>query len=191
MVVNLGENFVKKLGTAILVLFLTACGGGGDTSSSGGSGTAVGAAPAATDSSGSTEAASSGSSFGSISSSSSSDSVSSGPDGSYIGEITATLSGDGILPVTDSTDLFIEISGTKVTATAEEHSYEGTVDGDSFVVEVPVDENSKGIFCTGSAELQGEISGNKASGTLSGKGTCSSESTKVPVFVTGNFLASK
>lgn len=182
---------MKKLGTAMLVLFLTACGGGGDTSSSGGSGTAVGAAPAATDSSASTEAASPGSSSGSISSSSSSDSVSSGPDGSYTGQITATLSGDGILPVTDSTDLVIVISGSKVTATAEEHSYNGTVDGDSFVVEVPIDENSKGIVCSGSAVLQGEISGNTVSGTLSGEGACSSETTKVPVFVTGDFSASK
>ena len=168
---NLGENIVKKLGTAMLVLLLTACGGGGDTSSSGGSGTPVSAAPSATESSESTE--------------------SSGPNGTYKGQLTATLSGEGVLPVTDTTDLVIEISGSKVTAIAEGRSYEGEVDGDSFAVEIPINEDSKGIVCSGNPVLKGEINGDKVSGTVSGEGDCSSETKKVPVSVNGEFLATK
>jgi len=173
---------VKILGTAMLALFLTACGGGGDTSSSGGSGTSVSAAPAATESAAATEAAGPGNSSGS---------VSSGPDGTYTGQLTATLSGEGILPITDSTDLSIVISGSKATATAEGRSYEGNVDGDSFEVEIPINEDSKGIVCTGNPVLYGKISGNTVSGTLSGEGDCSSETKNVPVSVTGEFLATK
>ncbi|MDA9981711.1 hypothetical protein N9H39_03040 [Gammaproteobacteria bacterium] len=176
---------MKKLGTAMLVLLLTACGGGGDTSSSGGSGTSVSAAPADTESPGSTEAAGSGSSSGSISSSDS------GPDGTYKGQLTATLSGEGVLPVTDSADLVIEISGSKVTAISAGRSYEGEVDGDSFVVEIPIKEDSKGIVCSGNPVLKGEIDGDMVSGTVSGEGDCSSETKKVPVSVKGEFSARK
>jgi hypothetical protein len=96
-----------------------------------------------------------------------------------------------VLPVTDSTDLVIEISGSKVTATAEGRSYEGKVDGDSFVVEVPINEDSKGIVCSGNPVLKGEISGDTVSGTISGEGACSSETKKVPVSVKGEFSARK
>ena len=182
---------MKKLGTAMLALLLTACGGGGDTSSSGGSGTSVSSAPSATESSESTESSGSTGAAGSGSSSGSNSSSDSGPNGTFTGQLTATLSGDCVLPVTDTTDLVIEISGSKVTAIAEGRSYEGEVDGDSFVVEIPINEDSKGIVCSGNPVLKGEINGDTVSGTVSGEGNCSSETKKVPVSVTGEFLATK
>ena len=168
---------MNKFGVAMCVLFLTACGGGNDTSSKGGSETSLGSTQAPTGTSGSSGIASTPGG--------------SGPDGTYQGQITATLSGDGILPVTDSTAIVIVISGPSATLTAEGRSYKGSVSGDSFVVNVPINESTQGITCSGTPVLKGTISGNTVSGTVSGTGSCSSATTNVPVSVEGKFSAGK
>jgi len=180
---------MKQLCAALLALVLAACGGGGDTSSDAGNSSTFGTTP-------STEGSSSSSS-GSVGTATNSSgdsepaSGSSSADGVYRGQLTATLSGDGVLPVTDSTDLVIEISGSEVSATAEGRTYEGELDGDSFTVEIPIDEESKGITCQGTPVLDGRVRDGTASGSVSGTGQCYSDTAVVPVKVTGEFSTKK
>ena len=183
---------MKQLFAAILALVLAACGGGGDTSSKGGNDSSFGTTSAPQEAGVSGTSDSNGaSSTPSSNSESASGSDSSSPDGTYRGQLTATLSGDGVLPVTDTTDLVIEISGSKVTATAEGRSYKGDLSGDSFSVKIPIDEESKGIACQGTPVLDGKVKDGKASGTVSGDGDCFSETANVPVKVTGEFSTRK
>ncbi len=183
---------MKKLGTALLAIFLAACGGGNDTSSDAGGDSTFGtqadtAGTTASPGNNGPDAASSGSDGPAAAS------ESSGPDGTYRGQLTATLGGDGVLPVTDTTDLEIKISGSDVTATAEGRSYKGRLKDDSFSVEMLIDEESRGIVCKGTPVLEGEVNENDGtvSGTVLGAGECSSEATSVPVWVKGDFTARK
>ncbi len=181
---------MKKLGTALLAILLAACGGGNDTSSNAGGDSTFGtladtAGTTASPGTNGPEAASSGGNGPAASS------ESSGPDGTYRGQLTATLSGDGVLPVTDSTDLEIKISGSDVTVTAEGRSYKGQLNGDSFSVKIPIDQESRGIVCKGTPVLEGKVKDGTVSGTVLGTGECSSEATSVPVSVTGEFTARK
>jgi hypothetical protein len=180
---------VKRLGAVVLALSLAACGGGGDTSSNAGGNSTLGAG--ATQGGSEPAPTSTGDSAPSGNSGSSSDSASSSLDGTYRGQFTATLSGEGVLPVSDSSDLVIEISGSDVTATAEGRSYKGELDGNEFSVEIPIDEESRGITCQGKPVLKGKVEGGKASGSVSGTGQCYSDTAVVPVLVTGDFSTRK
>lgn len=183
---------MKQLSVVLLALGLAACGGGGDTSSDAGNESQL-AATSSPESGSSSSSGSSGSSGTATNSSSKSGTASdsSGPDGTYRGQITATLSGEGVLPVTDSTDLVIEISGSEVTAIAEGRTYEGDLDGDSFTVKIPIDEESRGITCQGTPVLDGTVANGIASGTVLGEGKCFSDKKEVPVEVTGEFSTRK
>lgn len=181
---------MKRLVAALLALALAACGGGGDTSSDAGNESTFGTS-ASEGGSGSGSSAASGSISSETDESGRTTSDDSGTDGTYRGEMTATLSGEGILPVTDSTELVIEISGSDVTATAEERSYTGELEGDTFEVKIPIDEEKKGITCQGEPVLQGKVGGGTASGTVSGTGECFSDKANVPVSVKGEFVTRK
>ena len=184
-----GEKSVKRVIAALLALGLAACGGGGETSSNAGNDSSFGTSSTASDAGASGDTGSGGA--GSITAGDSTSAEPASADGTYRGELTATLSGEGVLPVTDSTELVIVIDGSKVTATAEGRSYEGELDGNAFEVEIPIDEESRGITCQGTPVLDGKVEDGTASGTVSGKGECFSEAAVVPVSVTGEFATRK
>lgn len=182
---------MKQLCAAILALVLAACGGGGDTSSNAGNDSTFGTTSSSQEDSTSGASESNGTGTTSSSNSESASGSESSADGTYRGQLTATLSGEGVVPVTDSTELVIEISGSRVTASAEGRSYKGDLSGDSFSVEIPIDEESRGIVCQGAPVLEGKVEDGTASGTVSGKGECFSETANVPVSVNGEFSTRK
>jgi hypothetical protein len=189
---------VRKLGIAVLVSALVACGGGNDTSSNAGGDTSLGTSSAESGTSASSgtpgpEAPASSGESGSASPSGFAGTNDSSADSVYRGELTATLRGESVIPVTDSTDLVIQVSGTEVTVTAEGRSYKGTLKEDkSFAVNIPIDEESRGIVCRGTPRLLGGVHDDgTVSGTVEGTGECSSETASIPVSVEGSFTARK
>ena len=113
--------------------------------------------------------------------------------GTYNGTIEATYTATD-LGLSDSASEPITIvirSDGRVTVTVDGRSYSGTLDTDRITAVIEVNETYQDIRCTGTINVNAQISGNTISGQASGSGTCSQGSVTTPVRVAGTLNASR
>lgn len=110
--------------------------------------------------------------------------------GSYSGTVRATVSGGGMsIPTVGSIDLMIHEDGTVISDPGTQFPGRGSVSGNRLALNVGANSfNEPGLSCRGSIRLEGTISGDRISGTVSGVAiSCNG----VPIGVSGSFNASR
>lgn len=108
----------------------------------------------------------------------------------YQGTGSVTLTADGFPPISDTFNVTIVIDGSTVTATVDGQSATATLNGDSFSISILISETKDDWSCNGTANVNGTLSGNTISGSISGSGNCSNGGPDIPVTLTGTFSAS-
>lgn len=110
--------------------------------------------------------------------------------GTYTGSLTVTASALGIteteslpITVTVTSDGMLRFAGDA----ADESFTVGLGNDGRFSGNLPIDED----LCSGTAGITGTVDGSRASGSLSGSGTCTVSGLEVDVSLDGSFSANR
>ncbi|MEM7193554.1 MAG: hypothetical protein AAF402_01300 [Pseudomonadota bacterium] len=112
--------------------------------------------------------------------------------GTYTGTVTVNLSGGSISDTTKTREftMVIRTNGT-ASLTIGGDTIEGNVDGNRFGFSIGIVEEEDLAECRGTATLVGTISGNSASGDISGRGECELLTAKTGVDIDGSLTGTK
>ncbi len=112
--------------------------------------------------------------------------------GTYSGTITVRISGSSIADSsrTDDMTLVIKSDGT-ATLTIDGNTIRGVINGDAFGFSIQIIEEQDLVKCRGTANLAGKISGTKATGSLSGGGSCEVLAVKTGFDIGGSLSGTK
>lgn len=109
----------------------------------------------------------------------------------FTGTAEVILTADGFPPISGSSPIKVVIDGSRVTLTVDGQSVNTTLNGDAFSASVPISESDGSITCNGTADINGEVSGDTVAGNIGGNGNCSGDGIDTPVTLSGSFSATR